>query len=165
MKNIVLIGLMGCGKTMVSKELAARSGRARFSTDELVEEREGKSVKDIVAGQGWDYFRAQEAMVVVELSQKQGIIIDCGGGVILNPNNFTELKKNGIIVFLDASPLVLSKRISGDPNRPLINVPDPLARLTQLHAERLPLYSQADLTIDANDASIEGPVVQILQRI
>ncbi len=165
MKNIVLIGLMGCGKTMVSKELVRRSGRPRFSTDELVEEREGKSVKDIVATQGWDYFRAQEAMVVAELSQKEGVVIDCGGGVVLDPNNFANLKKNGIIFFLDASPLVLSKRISGDPNRPLVNVPDPLARLTQLHAERLPLYSQADFTVDANDPSIEGLVVQILQRI
>lgn len=165
MKNIVLIGLMGSGKTMVSKELARRTGKLRFSTDEMVEEDEGMSIKDIVSKEGWEYFRAREAEAVAQLCNKQGIIIDCGGGVVLSADNFALLKKNGIIFYLNASPQVLFKRISGDVNRPLVNTPDPLASITKLYEERLPLYNQADVTLDANDPFIEGPVVQILQRI
>jgi shikimate kinase len=164
-QNIVLIGMMGSGKTMVAKALAQKLGMEYLSTDALVEEGENRSIADIVKDKGWPYFRQLEHKVIKLLSSKKGVIIDCGGGVVLNPENFDLLKKNGTMFFLKADPEVIYQRLKGDKTRPLMNVPNPQERLQEILKERLPLYSQADYTIDASDPSIEGPVIEILQKI
>jgi shikimate kinase len=163
-KNIVLIGMMGSGKSMVAQELSRRLNRPACSTDAWVEGKTKASVKDIVAAQGWPHFRCLEAQAVADLARQQGIIIDCGGGVVLDPKNLEILRNNGIIFHLDAPPSVIYGRIKDDASRPLINVPNPLAELEKIYAQRLPLYAQADFTIDASDPSIEGPVVQICAK-
>ena len=165
MKNIVLIGMMGSGKSSAAKILAQRLKIPAFATDDLVEEKAGKKVKDIVAEKGWPYFRQLEHDAVAALSAKKGVIIDCGGGVVLDPKNLNLLKANGIIFYLDAPPKVLFQRLKNDPLRPLIQVADPLAELEKIYKERLPLYSQADVTLDASDPSLEGPVAQILAKV
>ncbi len=165
-KNIVLIGMMGSGKSMVAKVLHKKTGLPLFSVDKLIEKKAHATIKEIFAKHGEVYFRQLEHEVIVELAAKQGIIIDGGGGVVVNPENVAVLKKNGILFFLDATPDVIYKRIKGDPKRPLIAGPNPLGRISQLHTERFPLYSQAaDHVIDANDVTIERPVAQILARI
>ena len=164
-KNIVLIGLMGSGKTMISKDLAKKLKVKRFSIDEMIEKKEKCSIAKIVDKEGWPYFRVLEHKTVKLLSRKKGIIIDCGGGVVLNSENFELLRKNGIIFHLKATPQVLYKRLKGDKTRPLINEPNPLARLKRIFKERLPLYNQADFIIDASDPSIDGPVVEILKKV
>lgn len=164
-KNIVLIGMMGSGKSMIARALAQKLQRPYFSTDELVEKEAGARVKDIVAARGWDHFRSVESTVVAGLAQQSGIIIDCGGGVVLKRENMDLLQNNGIIFYLDAPPEVLYQRLKKDTQRPLIQVSDPLAELKGIYRQRLPLYSQAHFTIDASDASIEGPVAQILLKI
>ena len=164
-RNIVLIGLMGSGKTMIARELAGRLKVKRFSVDEIVEAKENHSIAEIVETKGWPYFRNLEHKTVKALSRKKGVVIDCGGGVVVNPKNLELLKKNGIVFFLKASPQVLYKRLKGDKARPLINEPNPLARLKAIYKERLPLYKQADVIVDASDASIEGPVIEILKKV
>lgn len=165
MKNIVLIGLMGSGKTVISKALAKKLKVERFSIDELIQAKEKRPIGEIVASKGWPYFRQMEHKIVKKLSLKKGIIIDCGGGVVLDPKNFEFLRKNGIIFHLKATPDVLYKRLKGDQTRPLIHGPNPQARLKALYKERLPLYNQADFTVNASGNSVEGPIVRILKRV
>ena len=161
--NIVLIGLMGSGKTMIAKSLAQKLKVKYFSIDAMIEARQKRSIAKIVENKGWPYFRKLEGQMVKKLSRKKGIVIDCGGGVVLNPKNFELLKKNGMIFHLKATPQVIYKRLKGDQTRPLINGPNPLARIRKIFKERLPLYSQADFTIDASDPAIDGPVAEIFE--
>ncbi len=164
-KNIVLIGFMGCGKSMVARALSKRLKRECLITDRLIEDREGQSIAGIFEKKGEAYFRALEHAVIKEISLRQGIIIDCGGGVVLNNENLQLLKTNGIVFHLQASVEVIYERIKHESHRPLLAGPDPLGSLKLLYQQRLPLYDQADYIIDANDASIEGPIAEILKRI
>ena len=164
-KNIVLIGFMGSGKSMIARELGDRLKAPVVATDDLAQAKEGKSVHEIFKSKGEAYFRNLEAEIIKEVSLRRGVIIDCGGGVVLHKENLKLLKTNGIVFYLQATPQVIYQRIKNEGHRPLLKVPDPLGRIKELYQQRLPLYNQADYTIDANDASIEGPVVEILKKI
>ena len=164
-KNIVLIGFMGSGKSMIARELGIRLKAQVVATDALIEDREGKPIQEIFKSKGEAYFRDLETEIIKEVSLRRGIIIDCGGGVVLRKENLKLLKTNGIVFYLQATPEVIYQRIKNEGHRPLLKVPDPLGRIKELLQQRLPLYNQADHIIDANDASIEGPVVEILKRI
>ena len=164
-KNIVLIGFMGSGKSMIARELGIRLKAQVVATDALIEDREGKPIQEIFKSKGEAYFRDLETEIIKEVSLRRGIIIDCGGGVVLRKENLKLLKTNGIVFYLQATPEIIYQRIKNEGHRPLLKVSDPLGRIKELYQQRLPLYNQADHTIDANDASIEGPVVEILKRI
>lgn len=164
-KNIVLIGFMGSGKSMVARKLAERLKCQVISTDDLAEAREGKAIHDIFESKGEAYFRDIEQNIIKEVSPRQGIIIDCGGGVVLRKENLQDLKSNGIVFYLQATPEIIYQRIKNEGHRPLLIGPDPLGCIKELLNQRLPLYNQADYVIDANDASVEGPVVEILKKI
>jgi len=164
-KNIVLIGFMGSGKSMIAEALSARLKRESVNIDRLIEAREGQSIAWIFEKKGEVYFRALEHDVIKGVTSRRGIIIDCGGGVVLRDKNLKLLKTHGIVFHLQASPEVIFERIKSERHRPLLQVPDPLGTLKLLYQERLPLYNQADYIIDANDASIEGPVAEILKKI
>jgi shikimate kinase len=164
-KNIVLIGFMGSGKSKVAREIGRRLKLEVVVTDDLIEAQEGQTVGQIFASKGEPYFRDVEQAVIKDVARRQGVVIDCGGGVVLRKENLQVLKANGIVFHLQASPEVIYQRIKAEPHRPLLKVPDPLGRIKELYQQRLPLYDQADHIIDANDASIEGPVVEILKRI
>ena len=165
LKNIVLIGFMASGKTLAAKMLSKRLNRKLVSTDALIVAQEGRSITQIFKEQGEEYFRQKEHAVIQELAGQTGLIIDCGGGLVLNPKNIALLKQNGIIFHLRTTPEVIFERVKGDPNRPLLNVPDPLGTIRALYAQRLPLYSQADVEVDSSSSSIEGAVDQILKRM
>jgi shikimate kinase len=164
-KNIVLIGFMGSGKSMIAEALGTRLKRECISTDHLIEARNAQPISRIFKEKGESYFRALEHEVIKEISVRQGIVVDCGGGVVLNNENLKLLKTNGIVFYLQASLEVIFERIKKEDHRPLLKGPDPLGTLRLLYQQRLPLYAQADHIIDANDASIEGPIAEILKRI
>jgi len=164
-KNIVLIGFMGAGKSMIARELGRRLKLEVVITDDLVEAKEGMPIHEIFPKKGEDYFRRLETEIITEASLRRGIVIDCGGGAVLRKENLQLLKANGIVFYLQATPEVIYQRIKNEKHRPLLNDPDPLGRIKELYQQRLPLYSQADYSIDANNPSIEGPIVEILKRI
>lgn len=153
---------MACGKTSVSRELAERLDRKRVSTDELVEEREGRTIADIFALSGEPYFRQVEKEVVAACAAKEALIIDCGGGVAVNEENFNALKRNGITFYLYADPQSIYRRTQGKKDRPLLNVPDPLLKIKQLLAQRDPHYRKADFVVDSNEDNIGKVVNDIL---
>ncbi len=149
--NIVLIGFMGAGKSLLSQRLSVRLNWTVLSTDDLIVKREGRPITDIFAQSGEPYFRAVEKKVVSDIARKDEIIIDCGGGVVLDPENLAVLKQKGVVFYLSATPEKIYQRIKDQTHRPLLNVPDPLARLEELLAKRQAFYEQADYTIDTND--------------
>lgn len=103
-KNIVLIGMMGCGKTTVGTLLAQRLGRALIDTDQLIETREGRSIPDIFAQSGEEFFRALELSVCEELSRREDLVVACGGGLPLRDGAIAALKENGVVFWLDRDP-------------------------------------------------------------
>ena len=163
--NIVLIGFMGSGKTSVAKALSLKLKVKCFSTDRLIERKAKRSIAKIIEDKGWSYFRELEHKEVKKLSVKKGIIIDCGGGVVLNPKNIKLLKANGIIFYLKVTPQIIYNRLKDDKTRPLISGPNPKALIKEILKTRIPLYNQADFTVNASDPSVDVPVVQILKRI
>ncbi len=164
-KNIILIGFMGSGKSKVARQLAQRLDRQLVATDELIEAKARTSINEIFKAHGEAYFRDLEAQIVKEVSLRQGIIVDCGGGIVCGKENLQHLKSNGIVFYLQATPEVIYERIKHEKHRPLLQSSDPLGCIKELYQQRLPLYNQADYTIDANDASIQVPVDEIIQKI
>ncbi|MBF0485690.1 MAG: shikimate kinase [Candidatus Omnitrophica bacterium] len=161
-KNIVLIGFMASGKTFASRELARRLNRERISTDEWIEKREARAIADIFAQSGEPYFRKIESEVVREIAMKDNLVVDCGGGVVINKDNLKALKANGIIFYLYASPESVFRRTRGKTDRPLLNVPNPKEKIQQLLAVRDPHYREADFVVDSNEDNIGKVVDDIL---
>jgi shikimate kinase len=164
-KNIVLVGFMGSGKSKIARRLAEHLHVESIGTDDLIVARAGQSIEAIFRAHGEPYFRNLESAIIKEVAQRRGVIIDCGGGVVCVKENLQELKANGIVFYLQATPEVIYERIKHEDHRPLLKTPDPLGCIKELYQQRLPLYNQADYVIDANDASIEGPVVEILKKV
>jgi len=161
--NIALIGFMGTGKTTVGKRLA-RALRMRFvDTDYIIEERAGIKISEIFSSFGEPYFRELERNVIAEISARDGLVISAGGGAVLNPENIRNLKRHGKIVCLTARPEAIYARIKHETHRPLLNVPNPSARIRELLNARAPYYAQADITIDTTHLSI-GEVVAEIRR-
>ncbi len=164
-KNIVLVGFMGAGKSVTAKELAKRLKRKVISTDEVIERREGRRITDIFKTYGEKYFRQKEHDAVVELTENQGLIIDCGGGAFLNDENRALLKKTGITIYLSASPQVLHERTHHRTHRPLLNVENPLVKIEELLQARKSFYEQADHTIVTDtktNAEVCDEIVKLL---
>lgn len=162
-RNIVLIGFMGCGKSLTSKRLSKFLNRKMVSTDDLVEKRERRSIQKIFKESGEDYFRKVEKEIVREISDLSGAIFDCGGGVFLDPDNVAHLKKNGIIFYLSASPKSLYDNIKNRKHRPLLDVADPLSKIAELLEARKPYYEKADVIIDADYKTINQIAKKILE--
>ncbi len=142
-KNIALIGFMGAGKTVVSDLLAQRLGRRRRAIDDLIIEADGRQIGDIFSQSGEPYFRELESRVIAEVVQDKGLVIDCGGGVVLKEENVRRLKNGGLIVYLKADPDVIYERVKDQTHRPLLNVGDPKKKITELMSVREGIYEKA----------------------
>jgi shikimate kinase len=164
MKNIVLVGFMGTGKTAVAKLLAKRLHLRYVSTDDLIEEKEKRPISEIFSGKGESYFREVEKEAVKEVSGIQNAVIDAGGGVVISDENMANLKKTGTVVCLEATPEAILARTKRHTHRPLLNVSDPLVQIRELLAFRKPFYERADHRIDTSGLSVEG-VAERIERI
>ena len=164
--SIVLIGMMGAGKSSVGRALQRRTGLARFDMDELIEAKAGMTVPEIFAQKGEPWFRDLESTVLAEAPLQGPAIIVTGGGVVLRPGNVTALKQMGTVIWLDADAATLLERASQRGNRPLLQTADPQAAMAALLAIRLPLYTQAaDIRIDTTRLTHEEATDVILAEL
>lgn len=161
-KNIVLIGLMGSGKTTIGKQLAEATGMKFLDTDELIVQKAGKSIKQIFADEGEPFFRDLETEAVEEASNCQNIVISTGGGAVLRDENMEMLQKNGILFYLYAPAEILFERIKDDKERPLINTPNPVETLKRIQMAREIFYEEADYKVYTSEKSIEETVQEII---
>lgn len=154
-RKVVLIGSMGAGKTSLGKRLAKRLGWAFVDTDYEICMRTGVDIPTIFEREGEAGFRLRERAMLEEVLARSGdAVVACGGGIVISAENRRMISRQFLVVFLDVSVGRQLLRISGDKNRPLVNVQDQKARLMQLRDERLGLYEGlADIRIstDANN--------------
>lgn len=165
MRNIVLIGFMGSGKTVVSKVLSKKLKMKIKDTDELIEKTTKLKIKEIFAKYGEEYFREIEKKVVSNVSKRKNIIISTGGGIVKNELNIKNLKKNGIIVYLKNSFLTSVKRLKNKKDRPLFDHQN-LKNTKKLFNLRQKLYeSAADIIIKTDNKSIKEVAKEIIEKI
>jgi shikimate kinase len=165
--NLVLIGYRGTGKSTVGRLLAARLGRELVSTDAEIVKRAQCTIPEIVAQDGWEYFRDLESDICRELAGRDQLVIDTGGGAILRPQNVEALKKNGTVFWLTASVETIAKRIGGDNQRPsLTGTKSFVDEVQDVLRERAPKYqSAADHVISTDDRSINQLVETLLTLV
>lgn len=151
MKNIILCGFMGAGKTVVGRELAKIMGCKFVDTDLLIENEQKIEIKAIFAARGEEYFRELEKEVCKKLGETKNSVISTGGGTLTFPENVEELKKSGKIVFLDASFETICERIGENTTRPLFR---DLEKAKALYNERKEKYlAAADYVVDGNNSA------------
>ena len=161
-RNLALIGFMGTGKSSVGRALAAHFNFEFIDTDELIVHRGGKAITDIFAQDGEPAFRELERQIVTELAARSGSVISTGGGLGANAEHLAALKTHSLTVCLWASPETIFERVRHSSHRPLLNNPDPLARIRELLAQREGVYKQADLLIGTELRNIKEVMHQII---
>ncbi|HEY9811767.1 MAG TPA: shikimate kinase [Halomicronema sp.] len=144
--NLYLIGMMGAGKTTVGRLLATQLNYRFVDTDEMIEKVVGKSITEIFAEEGETSFRELESKVLGEVAAYKNLVVATGGGIILRQENWGYLR-HGVVVWLDVGVEQLYARVKEDKSRPLLQDPNPMAKLQSLLESRQSLYSQADVRV------------------
>lgn len=158
---VVLLGMMGAGKSEVGRELADRIGYQFLDTDKLIEKRAGKRISKIFQEDGEPAFRALEREVIASLEGSAGKVLATGGGAIMDPANRSAFNRLGTTVYLKASARELYQRVKNDSSRPLLQTEDPKAEVARILSEREQYYEDAIITIDTEDLS-SNEVVDVL---
>lgn len=148
---------------MISNKLATLCNRTVKSTDQMIEKNQGQTIAKLFKESGEAQFRKFEKEAVQEISKQTDVIIDCGGGVVLDPENISSLKKNGILFFLSASPEIIFDRVKDYKHRPLLACEDPLGKIRDLLQQRAPLYQKADHEIHTDNKTIDQVCEEIIQ--
>lgn len=163
MENIYLIGFMGTGKTTIAKALADKLPYYICDTDELIVKICGKSISDIFADEGEEYFRNQETLLLKQLAKEKGLIISCGGGMALREENVKYMKEGGSVVLLSATPETVLKRAGGDAGRPLLRDKKTPEEVAELMNKRLPYYEAAgDFVVDTDERDPKDIAAEII---
>ena len=150
-RTIVLVGLMGAGKSTVGRRLAARLGLPFKDADQEIETAAGMSIPDIFASHGEAYFRDGERRVIARLLQEGPAVLATGGGAYMHPETRSRIAETGISVWLRADFDVLMRRVRKRSNRPLLQNPDPEGTMRRLMDSRHPIYALADLTVHSRE--------------
>lgn len=164
--NIFLVGMMGAGKTTVGKLLAQQLNKSFVDSDEEIQKRTGVTIPHIFDVEGEAGFRQREAGLMQDLVLLDNIVLATGGGAILNERSRMALCCNGIVVYLKSTVHDLWQRTRHDRNRPLLQTPDPQARLKIMYEQRDPLYVQmADLVMSTGKQSAQSLALQLQQEL
>ncbi|MCL3882603.1 shikimate kinase [Marivita sp. GX14005] len=146
-KTVVLVGMMGAGKTAVGKALAAALHAPFIDSDAEIEKAANMTIPEIFARDGEPFFRRKERQVISRLLSSESCILSTGGGAFLAPENRTIISAKGVSVWLDADLDLLWSRVKHKDTRPLLRVPDPYAALDRIFKERVPIYAKADISV------------------
>lgn len=166
-RSIVLIGMMGAGKSSIGRRLAARLNLPFVDADTEIEAAAGMTIPEIFAAHGEPYFRAGEARVIARLLEGGPQVLATGGGAFMNADTRAAIRAKGISIWLKAPFEILFKRIKRRNDRPLLAGDDPAETLRRLIAERYPVYAEADITAESRDVpheTIVNEVVELLCR-
>jgi len=164
-RTIVLVGMMGAGKSAVGRQLAKRLGLRFVDADEEIERAADLTVAEIFNQYGEDYFRAGERRVIARLVDEGPCVLATGGGAFIDPETRTLLKHQTLSVWLNAEFDVLWERVAKRSHRPLLKTEDPQGTLRRLMEERYPVYAEADLTVLSDRAPKEQTVRRVLAAI
>jgi len=164
-RSIVLIGMMGAGKSAVGRCLQQRFGFLRFDTDEMVTSKFGMPISEIFSKHGEDKFRDAETETLQALMARGPAVIVTGGGIVLREQNLDVLRRLGAVVWLQADEATLFKRASRTDNRPLLQHRNPRDAFAQMLQARLPLYAKvADIRVDTSMLTGEEVALAILSK-
>lgn len=164
--NIYLVGMPGAGKTTIGRQLAKRMQRSFVDADHEIEARTGVRIPVIFDIEGEQGFRDRESRVIAELANESNLVVATGGGAVLRPENRAALKRGGTVIYLHAAPSLLFERTRLDPNRPLLQVADPMKKIEELFAQRDPLYRAiADIVVNSPGGSVKHLVKQVEQAL
>jgi shikimate kinase len=164
--NLILVGMMGSGKTTMGRALAKHLGKMFVDSDEEIIKRTGVTVPHIFDIEGESGFRLRESAAISDLAGRENLVLATGGGVVLAEQNRTMLQQNGIVIYLKASVHDLWQRTRHDRNRPLLQTDDPHAKLAELFRQRDPLYQQvADITVHSGKQSVHTLMLHLVDEI
>jgi shikimate kinase len=161
-RSVVLVGMMGAGKSSIGRRLATRLGIPFVDADTEIEKAAGMSIAEIFAAHGESYFRAGETRVIARLLEGGPQVLATGGGAFMNPETRAAIRAKGISVWLRATLEVLNRRIKRRGDRPLLKNSDPVETLRRLIEERNPVYAQADVTVESRDVPHDTIVDEIV---
>lgn len=164
-RPIVLVGMMGAGKTTVGRRLAARLGRTFLDSDEEIETAAGMSIEDIFAKHGEPEFRAGEARVIARLLKQRDIVLGTGGGAFMQADTRAVIKADAVSVFIKAEFELLFARVSRRSNRPLLKTANPRETLKKLIELRYPVYAEADVTVVSRDVPQDQVASQLIEAV
>lgn len=164
-KNIILVGMMGSGKTTIGQILLQNlDGFDFFDTDKQIEKAEKQSINKIFELKGEEYFRKLETKITEDLINSKDLIISTGGGLFVKDENVQNLKMCGIVFYLKSSAEELAKRLENDKSRPLLKNEELTIKLKELLAAREKHYEKADYTINTTNKSIEEITKEIIEK-
>lgn len=155
---------MGVGKSSVGRILADHLQFQFVDTDELIEERTGKTIVQIFAELGESVFRDWEKRLIAEFATRNKLVISTGGGLAANRENLESLKTHSLVVCLWASPEAIYDRVKTQTHRPLLQAPDPFGKIKELLAKREPFYRQADVLVNTERRSIREVAQHVLHQ-
>ena len=164
-RSLVMVGLMGCGKSAVGRRLAAKLGLPFVDADEEIEKAAGQSIEDMFAEHGEPYFREGERKVLARLMRSGPQVLATGGGAFMNAETRAAIAERGISVWLKADLPLLVRRVAKRNNRPLLKSSDPQAVMQKLIDVRYPIYAQADITVESRDVPHDVIVAEIIERL
>jgi len=163
-RNLALAGFMGTGKSSVGQLVAAQLRFDFVDTDDLVEQRAGKSIPRLFAEDGENTFRELERSVVEDLKTRTRTVIATGGGLVIDPANLASLKTHALVICLWASPESIWTRVRHQTHRPLLQSPDPEGTIRKLLAERSPAYRQADALVGTDLRPVRDVVQHVIHQ-
>ncbi|MCB5174397.1 MULTISPECIES: shikimate kinase [Microvirga] len=164
-RSIVLVGLMGAGKSTVGRRLAQKLGLPFRDADNEIESAAGMSIPDIFSIHGEEYFRDGERRVIARLLQEGPMVLATGGGAFMNEETRAGIAENGISIWLRADLDVLMRRVRKRATRPLLQNPDPEGTMRLLMEKRHPIYALADLTVESHEAPHDRVVAEIIDAL
>jgi shikimate kinase len=164
--NLILIGMMGSGKTTVGRALARQLDKEFIDSDEEIQRRTGVTIPHIFDVEGEAGFRQRESAAIADLVTRSDIVLATGGGAVLAAQNREMLRQNGLVIYLKASVHDLWQRTRNDRNRPLLQTGDPRAKLAELFEQRDPLYMEtADIVMPSSKQSVHALVQKLAGEI